>query len=102
MAFQQENDPLMASLYKETLCLFSTAAFNHHRPAKEIRIYDTVILKGMAVTMNIQGVNHDPEHYGEGVMVFDPRRFLDDSTPNVTITNREANFVTLDFTIAHI
>jgi hypothetical protein len=31
--------------------------------------------------MNIQGVNYDPEHHGEDAMVFNPKRFLDDSTP---------------------
>ncbi len=29
MAFQQENVPLVVSLYEETLRFFSTAAFNH-------------------------------------------------------------------------
>ncbi|PMD44283.1 hypothetical protein L207DRAFT_630642 [Hyaloscypha variabilis F] len=53
MAFQQENVPLVVSLYKETLRFFSTAAFNHRRASKEIKIYNTVIPKGIAVTMNI-------------------------------------------------
>jgi phenylacetate 2-hydroxylase len=81
MAFQQENVPLVVSLYKETLRFFSTAAFNHRRASKEIRMNDTVIPKGMAITMNIQGVNHDPEHYGEDALIFNPRRFLTDNTP---------------------
>jgi len=81
MAFQQEKVPLVVSLYKETLRFFSTAAFNHRRASKEIRIYDTVIPKGMAVTMNIQGVNHDTKHYGSDAFSFNPRRFVDDNTP---------------------
>jgi len=98
------------------------------RASKEIKIYDTVIPKGIAVTMNvsvnfsechfptrvvlgadflamyssswnilllevtestiltpnvkqIQGVNHDPEHYGEDALRSNPRRFLGDNTP---------------------
>lgn len=81
MAFQQEKIPLVVSLYKETLRFYSTAAFNHRRASKEIQIYGTTIPKGMGVTMNIQGVNHDPEHYGEDAFVFNPRRFLDDNSP---------------------
>jgi phenylacetate 2-hydroxylase len=81
MAFQQEKVPLMVSLYKETLRFYSTAAFNHRRASQEIKIYGAVIPKGMAVTMNIQGVNHDPEHYGDDATTFNPRRFINDSTP---------------------
>ncbi|RDW58438.1 hypothetical protein BP5796_12368 [Coleophoma crateriformis] len=81
MAFQDEKVPLVTSLYKETLRFFVTAPFNNRRASKEISIYGTTIPKGMAVTMNIQGVNHDPEHYGPDATTFNPRRFVDDPTP---------------------
>lgn len=81
MAFQQEKVPLMVSLYKESLRFYSTAAFNHRRASSEIQIYGTVIPKGMAVTMNIAGVNHDPEHYGPDATKFNPWRFLNDNNP---------------------
>jgi phenylacetate 2-hydroxylase len=81
MALQEERVPLITSLYKETLRFFATAPFNNRRASQEIKIYGTTIPKGMAVTMNIQGVNHDPEHYGDDAAVFNPLRFVDDATP---------------------
>lgn len=86
MAFREEKVPLLTSLYKENLRFYATSAFNMRRISKDINIYDTTIPKGMAVTMNIRGVNHDPEHYGPDAFTFNPRRFLKDATslPHLT------------------
>ncbi|RDW58494.1 hypothetical protein BP5796_12424 [Coleophoma crateriformis] len=81
MAFREEKVPEVTSLYKESLRYFSTAPFNNRRTSQEIKIYGTTIPKGMGVTMNIQAVNHDQEHYGPDAMSFIPRRFIGDSSP---------------------
>lgn len=86
MAFREEKVPLLTSLYKETLRFYATSAFNMRRVSKDLHIYDATIPKGVAMTMNIRGVNHDPEHYGPDALVFNPRRFLKDTTslPHLT------------------
>lgn len=81
MAFREEKVPLITSLYKETLRFFSTAPFNNRRASQEIKLYGTTIPQGLAVTMNIQAVNHDPEHYGDDATTFNPTRFLNDTSP---------------------
>jgi cytochrome P450 len=80
MAFEEENVPLIVSLYKETLRFFATSPFNNRRVSKEIKIYDTVIPKGMMVILNQQAVNHDPDFYKDAT-TFNPRRFVDNLTP---------------------
>ncbi|RDW85998.1 hypothetical protein BP5796_04323 [Coleophoma crateriformis] len=79
-AFEEENVPLIVSLYKETLRFFATSPFNNRRASKPINIYDTVIPKGMMVILNTQAVNHDPDYYPEAT-TFNPRRFLDNNAP---------------------
>lgn len=76
MAFREEKVPLITSLYKETIRFYATSAFNMRSASKDLPVFNTMIPKGMAVTMNIRGVNHDPEHYGADALAFNPRRFL--------------------------
>ncbi|OQU96578.1 hypothetical protein CLAIMM_02642 [Cladophialophora immunda] len=80
MAFREEKVPLLVSLYKETLRFYATSAFNMRRTSKEVTVGDATLPKGMGVTMNIRGVNHDPEHYGPDALMFNPRRFLKDTS----------------------
>ncbi|KAH8888144.1 cytochrome P450 [Thozetella sp. PMI_491] len=81
MAFREERVELISSLYKETRRFFATTPFNNRRASQDINLYGTTIPQGMQVTMNIQAVNHDPEHYGLDAYTFKPDRFLGNTTP---------------------
>ncbi|KIW83754.1 hypothetical protein Z517_03000 [Fonsecaea pedrosoi CBS 271.37] len=84
MAFQEEKVPLLVSLYKETLRFYATSAFNMRRTSREVTVGDTTTLpKGVGVTMNIRGVNHDPDHYGPDALAFNPKRFLGDTSSHL-------------------
>ncbi|KIW15466.1 hypothetical protein PV08_05512 [Exophiala spinifera] len=84
-AFREEKAPLLFSLYKETLRFYATSAFNMRRTSKDVTVGHAaaaaVLPKGVGVTMNIRGVNHDPEHYGPDALTFNPERFLNDTSP---------------------
>lgn len=80
-SFLKLNTDTEVLRYKETLRFYATAPFGGRRASSDIEIYGTKIPKGIEIMLNIQAVNHDTEHYGPSATEFNPRRFINDTTP---------------------
>jgi phenylacetate 2-hydroxylase len=75
MAFREEKVPLLISLYKETLRLYTFAPFaTPRRTVKDIQYKDVFLPKGITMIMNALQVNHDPAFFGSDAMEFNPAR----------------------------
>lgn len=81
MAFREEKVALITSLYKETLRFFTPSPYAGRRVSQEISYNCITIPKGVQVMMNMQAINHDEEHYGPTAAEFNPKRFIDDTSP---------------------